>query len=149
MITDEPMIWEDVVHQDALESTLLRRNERHLRQTEREGGISTRPPLTTIRANHGINPTAQQLSQGVIPPSLDLTPEMTAFFSSLQKDPHSTLPLIDGALTAGDVQSMFKRAKERTSSDIESPRYVLVLWFVVDLRRHRGEQSSEIATGSA
>jgi hypothetical protein len=125
LITDEPMTWEDVVQQDALESALLRRNERHLQQTEREAGISTRPLLTTIRANHRVNATAQLLSQGVLPPSLDLTPEMTAFFSSLQKDPHSTLPLIDGALTAGDIQSMFKRAKERTSSDSSTLNYTI------------------------
>jgi hypothetical protein len=48
LLTDKPMQWEDVVQQEDLESALLKRNERHLRQTEREAGISTRPPLTTI-----------------------------------------------------------------------------------------------------
>ena len=108
LITDEPMCWEDVVQQEVLESALLRRNEHHLRQTEQEAGVSTRPPLTTIRKNYRVNLCAKQLCQGVQHSSLDLTPKMTAFFSALQKDPQSTLPLIDGALTTEDVQSMFK-----------------------------------------
>jgi hypothetical protein len=50
---------------------------------------------------------------------------MTAFFTALQKDPLSPPPLIDGALTAGDVQSMFKRAKECTSSDSGTLNYTI------------------------
>ncbi len=132
LITDEPMCWEDMVQQEDLEFALLRQNEHHLRQMEREAGISTRPPLTTIRANHGVNAYAEHLCQGVQHPSLDLTPEMTAFISVLQKDPHSTLPLIDGALTTGDIQSMFKRAKERTSLDSSTLNYTLWKCLVSD-----------------
>jgi hypothetical protein len=34
LVTEELMCWEDVVQQEDLEAALLRRNERHLRQTE-------------------------------------------------------------------------------------------------------------------
>ncbi len=125
LITDEPICWRDMVQQEELESALLKRNERHLQQTEREAGVSTQPPLTTIRENHGVNPCAKKLCQGVHQSPLVLTPEMTAFFSALQTDPHSNLPLIDGTLTTEDVQSMFKRAKERTSSDSSTLNYTI------------------------
>ncbi len=46
--TDIRMKWTDLLRPEDIEDALLRCNERHLRQTEREGGISTRPPLTNI-----------------------------------------------------------------------------------------------------
>jgi hypothetical protein len=78
-ITEEPLQWEDISRQDMIEGALLQRNERHLRQTELEGGISTKPPLTDIRSNYGINEHTTQILNTGRCRTLDLTPEMAAF----------------------------------------------------------------------
>jgi hypothetical protein len=124
--TDDPIHWMDITRQDELEALLLSRNERHLRQTELEGGISTRPLLTAIRANYGFNDMSSQILQGNTIRLGDLTPEMGAFFQALQHSSSTrSLPQIDASFTSGDVQEMFKRAKERTSSDSTTLNYTL------------------------
>ncbi len=50
---------------------------------------------------------------------------MTAFFAAIQRSSESPPPLIDGTLTLVDVQEMFRRAREKTSSDSSTLNYTL------------------------
>ena len=117
--------WTDITSQAEIERALLRRNERHLRQTELEAGTSTRPPLTDIRQGHGINAHTRAILEGTSL-GLDLTPEMAALFSTLRQTPgEAALTPILGEITSEEVQLMFRRAKERTSSDQSTLNYTL------------------------
>lgn len=51
---------------------------------------------------------------------------MTAFFAALKQGPKERgLPPIDGSITPTQLQEMFKRAKEKTSSDPRTLNYTL------------------------
>ena len=123
---DRGIEWIDVTSQRDIEQELLTRNERHLRQTELEGGISTHSPLTEMRDNHGYNKyTHSILTSGNIP-GLDIPSDMAALFMTLKRtSDEATLTPILGELTPADVQSMFHQARERTSSDSDSLNYTL------------------------
>ncbi len=110
--TDRPIRWQDLLSQDDIEQTLIWHNEQHLRQTEQEGGISTWSPLLEIRGNFRINSHTADILCWVEYTTLDLDPEMTAFFSALHSPQALNLPPIDGTLSSADVQMMFQRAKE-------------------------------------
>ncbi|KAL3762232.1 hypothetical protein ACHAWU_004770 [Discostella pseudostelligera] len=116
----------DITSQEQIEQCLLERNQRHLEQTAREGGISTHPPLTHIRHNHGFNALTEQIINGTPITDYDLTPEMEHFFRALKRTPQERdLPPILGELTSEDIQQMFKKAKERTSSDSRTLNYTI------------------------
>jgi len=118
--------WRDITSQEQIEQHLLERNQRHLEQTAREGGISTKPPLTHLRLNNGYNAMSEKITAGLSLTEYELTPEMEAFFSALQRTPtEQALPPILGEITSADVQSMFKHARERTSSDSRTLNYTL------------------------
>jgi hypothetical protein len=69
-----------------------------------------------IRGNFRINSHTADILHRVEYTTLDLDPEMTAFFSALHSPQALNLPPIDGTLSSADVQMMFQRAKERISS---------------------------------
>ncbi|KAL7430492.1 hypothetical protein ACHAXH_001865 [Discostella pseudostelligera] len=118
--------WRDIKSQDKLEAHLLDHNRRHLEQTSREGGISTRLPLTLVRQNYGINPLTEQILDGSFTTSYDLSPEMAAFFDALKSTPATTsLPPVLGAINSAQFQKMFQLSKEKTSSDIRTLNYSL------------------------
>lgn len=118
--------WRDITNQQEMEQALLTRNERHLRQTEREQGISTRPPLTLIHEGFGFNDYTARILKGDTLHKFDLTPEMTAYFQALaQTAQEAQLPPVLGDFTATDIQLMFRAARERTSSDLSTLNYTL------------------------
>ena len=118
--------WKDVDSQEEIEAHLIERNRRHLEQTAREGRISTKPPLTTIRENYGFNPLTAKILEGTLTTDYDLTPEMSAFFEALQTTPATEkLTPVLGAITSEDFQLMFRRSKEKTSSDTSTLNYSL------------------------
>ena len=122
-ISPSSIIWRDVDSQNEIESCLIDRNRRHLEQVAREQGPSTRPPLTTIRQNYGINSHTESILAGTHN-NYKLTPEMAAFFTALKSTPLSTgLPPILGTITSHDFQEMFLRSKEKTSSDSRTLNY--------------------------
>lgn len=116
-------IWEDVTSQDLIEQHLIRRNKRHLEQTDREQGICTQPLLQDLRANHGINPLTADLLDGTFDTTYPLTPEMAAFFQQLKRAPNDNLRPILGTITSEEFQTMFKKAREQTSSDPRTLNY--------------------------
>ena len=120
-------MWQDVTSQSEIEQILLRRNRRHLEQTAREGGVSTRPPLTTLRESHGFNPLSDSVLAGThqhILTEYTIPPELTEFFTQLKRSGRErTLPSVLGLITPSQFKEMFKRAKERTSSDSRTPNY--------------------------
>lgn len=119
-------MWYDVTSQTDIEQALLRRNKRHLQQTAKEEGISTRPPLTHLRENFGLNPMTRMILQGDTITDYETTPEMEAFFRALKRSPaDEKLPPILGEFTSDDIRAMFKAAKERTSSDHRTLNYTL------------------------
>ena len=119
------MLWNDVTSQDEIETLLLERNKRHLQQTAREEGISTQPLLTFIRRDHGINSKAQKILDGTLT-EFELTPEMAEFFTALRKGPtEHGLPHIGDGITPSELQEMFKRSKEKTSSDSRTLNYTI------------------------
>ena len=123
-LTQPTSFWQDLETQEDIESNLIERNRRHLEQTAREHGISTKAPLTTIRANYGLNPLTDQILDGTLSTVYELTPEMNAFFAALRSSPATDkLPPVLGSITSADFQSMFKRAKEKTSSDSRTLNY--------------------------
>ena len=117
-------IWEDVTSQDLIEQHLLRRNKRHLEQTFREQGISTHPLFQDIRAQHGINPLTADLLDGTFDTTYMLSPETTAFFEQLKRTPQTSRqrPIL-GIITSVEFQTMFKMAREQTSSDSRTLNY--------------------------
>ena len=120
-----PILWRDITTQEEMETLLLERNQRHLEQTAREEGLSTVPPLSFIRRDHGINRESSQILDGTVS-AFDLTPEMAAFFSALKRGPTEVgLPRIIGHITPAEIQSMFRHSKEKTSSDSRTLNYTL------------------------
>ena len=116
-------LWRDVTSQPEIESILLARNQRHLEQTHREGGQSTVDPISRLRQHHGYNnmSTAALAGETI---QYDLSPELTAFFRSLQRRPSEvSLTPVAGIITSADVQHMFCTSRERTSSDPRTPNY--------------------------
>jgi len=121
-----PIEWKDITSTEEMESALLIRNERHLRQTELERGISTKSPLTDIRSNYGYNRYTQSIIAGEPLLGIELTPEMAAYFETLKRTPtEEALTPILGKITSTEVQQMFQRARERTSSDSSTLNYTL------------------------
>lgn len=119
-------MWYDITSQMEIEAALLRRNKRHLQQTAREEGISTRPPLSNLRENFGFNSMTRTILNGERITDYELTPEMEAFFQALkQSTKDAELPPVLGEFTSDEVQMMFKVAKERTSSDSRTLNYTL------------------------
>ena len=117
-------LWEDITSQDLIEQYLLRRNKRHLEQTDREQGTSTLPLFQDIRANHGINPLTADLLDGTFDTAYTLSPETSAFFHHLKRpaDNQAQRPIL-GIITSEEFQTMFKKAREQTSSDPRTLNY--------------------------
>ena len=121
-----PTFWEDVTSQQDIEQHLLRRNRRHLEQTDREQGPSTHALLTDIRANHGFNPLTADLKDGTFDTTYELTPAMSTFFELLRHTPETrALNPILGCITSDQFQTMFQLAREKTSSDSRTLNYSL------------------------
>lgn len=134
-------LWRDVTEGAEIEQELLKRNKMHLEQVAREEGISTKPLLTELRKNNGLNKlssailegenleeTIDHLSQatGRLVTEYEVTSEMAAFFQELrQTDTDRALPPVLGVITSKDFQEMFKRARERTSSDPRTLNYTI------------------------
>ena len=98
----------------------------HLEQTAREEGISTLPPLTILRENHGYNDMSRQVLNGIEVTEFSLTPEIAAYFQTLkQGEQEATLTPIVGSISSTKLQEMFKIARERTSSDSRTPNYTI------------------------
>ena len=117
-------LWEDITSQDLIEQYLLRRNKRHLEQTDREQGTSTLPLFQDIRANHGNNPLTADLLDGTFDTTYTLSPETSAFFHHLKRpaDNQAQRPIL-GIITSEEFQTMFKKAREQTSSDPRTLNY--------------------------
>ncbi len=119
-------LWIDVTSQEDIEAHLLRRNKRHLEQTSREQGISTGPLLSDLRDNNGVNPLATDILDGSFDTTYELSPELTQFFAALKKTPQEqALRPILGTITSVQFQQMFRRAREKTSSDTRTLNYSL------------------------
>ena len=116
-------LWKDITSQTEIESVLLARNQRHLEQVQRQGGQSTTAPITLLREGYGFNTLSSSILDGS-PTDFDLTPEMSTFFSTLKQSPSERdLPPILGTITSEEVQIMFSRTRERTSSDPRTLNY--------------------------
>jgi hypothetical protein len=82
----EANFWRDVTDQKELEDLLLQRNKPHLQQIEMEEGPSTRPPISDLCKNFGINPTVDELLEnGTITSEHNISPEMHDWFECVQK----------------------------------------------------------------
>lgn len=120
-----PNLWREITSQHEIEALLLARNQRHLEQTQREGGRSTQAPISLLRASGGYNPMATAVLNGE-PTDYDLTPAMAAFFSALAITPtERILSPVLGTITSTDFQEMFRRSRERTSSDPRTLNYTI------------------------
>ena len=116
-------LWKDITSQSDIESILLARNQRHLEQVQRQGGQSTLAPISDLREGYGFNPLSASILAGEAT-TYDLTPEMTAFFSTLKRTPSERiLPPVLGVITSEELQAMFTKTRERTSSDSRTLNY--------------------------
>ena len=119
-------LWIDITAQEEIEDHLIRWNKRHLEQTSREQGISTTPLLADIRAMNGINPLTSDILDGSFDTTYELTPELSEFFAALRQTEHErSLRPILGTITSEQFQTMFRMAKEKTSSDSRTLNYTL------------------------
>lgn len=119
-------LWQDITQPERIEQCLLQRNQKHLEQTALEGGVSTLPPFTLLREDHGFNDMSRKVLAGEPITEYTLTPTATAFFQALrQTEKEKNLTPVMGYITSADVQEMFKRSKERTSSDSRTLNYTL------------------------
>ncbi len=76
-------LWREISAAEEIETHLLLRNQMHLEQTAREKGISTSPPLTTLRESYGFNDLSTRILNGEAITEYTLTPEMATFFTAL------------------------------------------------------------------
>ena len=121
----EPL-WRDITSAEEIEHELLQRNKMHLEQTAREEGISVKETLSALRENNGFNPLSEKVLNGEQITEYELTPEMAAYFQALKRTPKEReLTPILGSISSVEFQEMFKRAKERTSSDSRTPNYTI------------------------
>ena len=119
-------LWRDITTAKDIEAALLQRNQMHLEQTDREGGISTTTTLTTLRKNYGYNAMSDKVLNGTPVTEFALTTEMSAFFEALKRtETEKKLRPVLGSITSTEFQQMFKRAKEKTSSDSRTLNYTL------------------------
>ena len=119
-------LWREITAADEIETHLLRRNQMHLEQTDREKGISTVPPLSKLRENHGFNDLSTRILAGEEITEYELTPELEAFFRALGRTATDrSLTTVGGSITSVDFQEMFRHAKERTSSDHRTLNYTI------------------------
>ena len=119
-------LWRDVTAAEEIEKELLQRNKMHLEQTDREGGISTGRTMTAVREDHGVNPLSQRILDGEPITEFELTEDMRAFFAAMKRtETDKALAPVLGAITSTEFQEMFKRAKEKTSSDSRTPNYTI------------------------
>ena len=118
-------LWRDVTAAEEIEMELLQRNKMHLKQSDREGGISTGPVMTAVQENHGLNPLSQKILDGAPITEFEITEDMRAsFFTALKRtEKDKALPPVFGTITSAKFQEMFKRAKEKTSSNSRTPNY--------------------------
>ena len=94
-------------------------------QAQREGGRSTLPLISTLRTDHGFNPTAAKVLTGTYT-DYDVPTDIATFFSMITRTPtERDLPPVLGTITSADFQSMFRNAKERTSSDPRTLNYTI------------------------
>jgi hypothetical protein len=120
-----PDLWMDITSQAEIEALLLARNQQHLKLTQREGGRSTVEPMSLLRDIHGFNPMSAAILAGRTV-EYDLSPELSAFFSSLALTPlERGLTPVLGTISSADFQTMFHLSKERTSSDPRMLNYTL------------------------
>lgn len=93
-------------------------NERHLQQMAIEEGVSTRPPMSSLRENYGFNDIARNALQGTYEFEEDITEEVAE--QTLRRN----APIL-GTISSTEIQAMFKMKKERTSSDTRTLNYSL------------------------
>ena len=119
-------LWRDITLAEEIEHELLQRNKMHLEQTAREDGISVQETLSALRENNGFNPVSQKVLQGNEITEYTITREMAAYFHALKRTTQDQeLKPILGSISSSEFQEMFKRAKERTSSDSRTPNYMI------------------------
>lgn len=110
-------MWKDITTPEELEQLLLWRNKRHLQQTDREGGISDCDAMRQLRSEYGLSELNDNILAGKQIEHLETTEEMLDWFWAIQR-PEIALrtPPVTGVITKQDYQSMFKNAREKTSS---------------------------------
>ena len=103
-------LWWDVTSQSEIESILLACNQWHLEQMHCEGGQSTAAPISQLHQTYGYNDVSRAALTGESI-SHNLTPELAAFFHSLQQCPSkSALTPVARIITSADVQQMFSKS---------------------------------------
>ena len=75
--------WTDVTPQEEVESQIMAINKRHLKQTVREGGVTTGPLMNEIQANHGLNPRVDDLLAGRFETEHEVSEEMAAWIQAV------------------------------------------------------------------
>lgn len=120
-----PDLWREVTSQHEIKTLLLARNQRHLEQTQCEGGRSTMASISLMGDSGGFNPLATTVLNGE---TIDykLSPAMASFFSALAITPtKQTLSPVLGTICSANFQEMFHHSKERTSSDPWTLNYTI------------------------
>jgi hypothetical protein len=119
-------LWREVTSALEIEEKLLERNKMHLEQVAREGGASTRYPVTKLRENRGFNELSKSVLEGKEINDYELTEELSAFFQALKRsDTDKKLVEVVGVISSDDFQKMFRKVQERTSSDSRTLNYTL------------------------
>jgi len=97
--------WTDVTSQEEIESQIMARNKRHLQQTAREGGFTTRPLMGEIQANHGLNSRVDDLLAGRFETEHEVSEEMAAWITAVkQTDKEKAQPKVVGVMTKEQFQ---------------------------------------------
>jgi hypothetical protein len=94
-------MWKDITTPEELEKLLLWRNKHHLhlQQTDREGGMSDCDAMRELRSEYGLSELNNNILAGKQIEQIALSN-----------------PPVTGVITKQDYQSMFKNAREKTSS---------------------------------
>ena len=119
-------MWREVTSQSEIEALTIERNKRHLQQTAMEEGVSTKPPLTTLRENFGFNEMARQVLEGTYELTGNESAELVAFLEAIkQTDKEKACRPVLGTISSEEFQAMFQVKPEKTSSDTRTLNYTI------------------------
>ena len=122
-----PLQWDTVRDRTTLESTIIRRNKRHLQQVDRENGIPMSTEFKSIIDDYGTSPAADNVLRGEL--TLELESMPLPVRNVLRKLARTELergvPLITGDITPDEFKKAFKAVTEKTSSSPSGMHYTL------------------------
>ena len=127
-ILDKPQsLWREVTAPNEIEEWITMRNRRHLQQSSIEGGMISHPIFEDMRKDFGVNAVSTSILDGGPDVSeYEISPLVSEWLNHLkQSDKEKKCPPVVGTISSEEFQEVFKKTKERTSSDPRTLNYTI------------------------